>query len=218
MIRRGNRPAARWIASDVSQTRRSIAAMASVPSKGHDPLSLSRLRRAVDRCERFEAEFRGGGAPRIEAYLDGAAGPERLLLLRELLALELDLQRGVTRRQNWTRSRTGSGSRANRAWSTRCSRRSGSRGIDREVTSPVARASASRVRSTRLAFSARTSKPRGTPPPGRRSSPTSPGSSLTHARRSCATYCPSSSNAAARPGNGPASTSISADFRVSSPP
>src|SRR3954453_9715755 len=67
--------------------------MATAPSRGHDPLSLSRLRRAVDRCDRFEAEFRGGAAPRIEAYLEGAEGPERLLLLRELLALELGLHR-----------------------------------------------------------------------------------------------------------------------------
>jgi serine/threonine protein kinase len=67
--------------------------MATAFPKGHDPLSLSRLRRVVDQCERFEAEFSGGGAPRIEAYLEGATGPERLLLLRELLALELHRRR-----------------------------------------------------------------------------------------------------------------------------
>src|SRR5437763_8744085 len=67
--------------------------MATAPSRGPDPLSLSRLRRAVDRCDRFEAEFRGGAAPRIEVYLEGVEGPERLLLLRELLALEMNLHR-----------------------------------------------------------------------------------------------------------------------------
>src|SRR3954468_10612281 len=68
-------------------------AMATASSRGHDPLSLSRLRRAIDRCDQFESDFRRGAKPRIEAYLKEAEGPERLLLLRELLALELQLHR-----------------------------------------------------------------------------------------------------------------------------
>jgi hypothetical protein len=47
-------------------------------------------RRVEDVCKRFEAERKAGQRPRIDVYLAGADGPERLILLRELLALELE--------------------------------------------------------------------------------------------------------------------------------
>ena len=46
----------------------------------------------VDLCERFELEWRGGGTPRIETYLEGIAEGERERLLRELLAVEVELR------------------------------------------------------------------------------------------------------------------------------
>jgi WD40 repeat protein/serine/threonine protein kinase len=50
--------------------------------------------RADEVCDRFEAEWRSGRTPRIEEYLGPVAPPERPALLRELLALELELRRG----------------------------------------------------------------------------------------------------------------------------
>src|SRR5690242_1400472 len=45
-------------------------------------------------CNRFEAAWRGGDRPRIEAYLGEAPEPGRSVLLRELLALELEYRVG----------------------------------------------------------------------------------------------------------------------------
>lgn len=48
----------------------------------------------VDRiCDRFEAEWRGGGRPIIERYLADGAEADRPRLLRELVALEMSLCR-----------------------------------------------------------------------------------------------------------------------------
>jgi WD40 repeat protein len=44
-------------------------------------------------CSRFEAAWKAGGKPRIEEFLDQAAGGERPALLRELVALELACRR-----------------------------------------------------------------------------------------------------------------------------
>jgi WD40 repeat protein/tetratricopeptide (TPR) repeat protein/tRNA A-37 threonylcarbamoyl transferase component Bud32 len=44
-------------------------------------------------CDRFEAAWRSGREPRIELYLDDADGADRPALLRELLALEIELRR-----------------------------------------------------------------------------------------------------------------------------
>src|SRR5262245_49292591 len=44
-------------------------------------------------CRRFEAEWRGGCAPRIEDFLARADPPQRIALFRELLALEVELRR-----------------------------------------------------------------------------------------------------------------------------
>src|SRR5207248_3906184 len=50
--------------------------------------------RSVNRsCERFEAEWRAGGRPQIASYLDSSDPSERSALVRELLALELELRR-----------------------------------------------------------------------------------------------------------------------------
>jgi serine/threonine protein kinase len=50
-------------------------------------------RRVDAACRCFEADWRAGRAPQIEQYLGGVEGLERAALLRELLALELELRR-----------------------------------------------------------------------------------------------------------------------------
>jgi serine/threonine protein kinase/Tfp pilus assembly protein PilF len=47
-------------------------------------------RRVEEVCNRFEAARKAGQRPRIEVYLAGVDEPERAILLRELLALELE--------------------------------------------------------------------------------------------------------------------------------
>jgi serine/threonine protein kinase len=58
---------------------------------GSSPLSLQK--RVDEVCDRFEKAWRNGEGPRIEEYLDDAPEPDRAALLRELLALEIDLRR-----------------------------------------------------------------------------------------------------------------------------
>jgi serine/threonine protein kinase/formylglycine-generating enzyme required for sulfatase activity len=67
------------------------------PDEGitNDSTLLERLERLDVALVRFEAAWRAGASPRIETYLEGAEGPERTLLLRELIALELELARGA---------------------------------------------------------------------------------------------------------------------------
>src|SRR5262245_40071667 len=45
-------------------------------------------------CDRFEAAWRAGDDPRIEEFVGAADEPERLTLLRRLIALEVELRRG----------------------------------------------------------------------------------------------------------------------------
>jgi len=56
-------------------------------------MPASHLRRVVAVCDRYEAEWRAGRRPRIEVFLGAAPEPGRSALLRELLALELELRR-----------------------------------------------------------------------------------------------------------------------------
>jgi serine/threonine protein kinase/tetratricopeptide (TPR) repeat protein len=58
---------------------------------------LARLERLDLALVRFEAAWHAGEGPQIEAYLEGAEGTERSLLLRELMALELELGSGAGR-------------------------------------------------------------------------------------------------------------------------
>jgi serine/threonine protein kinase len=55
------------------------------------PLSLEQ--RVDEACDRFEEAWRAGQGPRIENHLAGVAEPAHGVLLRELLALEIDLRR-----------------------------------------------------------------------------------------------------------------------------
>jgi len=60
----------------------------------NDPeLPLSAARQLDEVCCRFEADLQAGKVPRIEAFLDGAAGVKRRALLRELLAMEVHYRR-----------------------------------------------------------------------------------------------------------------------------
>jgi serine/threonine protein kinase len=61
------------------------------PEAGDD--SLARARRQHLACERFEAAWRNGEAPRIEEFLDAAESSDRHSLAAELLALEIELRR-----------------------------------------------------------------------------------------------------------------------------
>ncbi len=54
---------------------------------------LAQARRVNLACERFEQDWRAGHEPRIEEVLNAAAPDDRQLLLRELLALEIELRR-----------------------------------------------------------------------------------------------------------------------------
>ena len=54
--------------------------------------SLAEFEHVVELCDRYEAAWREGRRPRIEDYLTEALESERALLLRELLALELELR------------------------------------------------------------------------------------------------------------------------------
>ena len=67
--------------------------MSSVDDSESHSLELS-MRERVDRAaDAFEAAWRAGASPRIESHLEGLAESERALLLRELLATELELRR-----------------------------------------------------------------------------------------------------------------------------
>src|SRR5690606_29991265 len=62
------------------------------PAATEETLSIDGARLVNDACERFEGAWRSDGRPRIEDAMAGA-GAGRRLLLRELLALELELRR-----------------------------------------------------------------------------------------------------------------------------
>jgi len=54
-----------------------------------ESLPLSIWRRVNRVCETFEAAWRAGERPRLEAFLEAASGAEGVALLEELLRLEL---------------------------------------------------------------------------------------------------------------------------------
>ena len=52
-----------------------------------------RVIRIDDACDRYEAGWVAGPRPKIEQFLDQVAAIERPSLLRELLAIELEIRR-----------------------------------------------------------------------------------------------------------------------------
>jgi hypothetical protein len=76
--------------------------MSADPQPSSDFRSLSLEKRVDEACDRFEAAWRSGKQPRIEEYLTSADGLERSELLRQLLALEIEL-RSVVGEQPTTR-------------------------------------------------------------------------------------------------------------------
>jgi serine/threonine protein kinase len=60
-------------------------------TRNADPASLTIAKRIDAHCDRFEAEWRAGRQPRLEAFLGDAKSPERSQLFRALLAVELEL-------------------------------------------------------------------------------------------------------------------------------
>jgi serine/threonine protein kinase len=67
--------------------------MSDTNARADEPLPLSGERRVDGACVRFEAAWRTNQRPRIEDHLGDRREPERSLLLRELLRLELDYRR-----------------------------------------------------------------------------------------------------------------------------
>ena len=58
-----------------------------------DPgLAVADLQRIDVACDQFEAAWRAGERPDLESFLSGDPGLLRTQLLRDLLALELDLR------------------------------------------------------------------------------------------------------------------------------
>ncbi len=58
--------------------------------------------RAVDRtCDRFEAAWRAGARPRIEDYLSEVPAADQPTVLRELIALEVELRAGAGEAPRW---------------------------------------------------------------------------------------------------------------------
>jgi eukaryotic-like serine/threonine-protein kinase len=65
---------------------------------GVSPLPLALMDLVDDACDCFEAEWRGGGRPRIETYLSQAPASAISAMLLELLILELELSRATVSR------------------------------------------------------------------------------------------------------------------------
>src|SRR5271165_930838 len=55
-------------------------------------LAIADMQRIDDACDRFESTWRGGDRPDLESFLAGFFEAARTQLLRDLLALELDLR------------------------------------------------------------------------------------------------------------------------------
>jgi serine/threonine protein kinase len=68
--------------------------IAESPPADEDRRPGARARRINAACDHFEAAWCGGQAPRIEDVLAGATEADRPVLLRELIALEVELRRG----------------------------------------------------------------------------------------------------------------------------
>ena len=66
--------------------------------RAEETLSLDRARLVNLACEQFEAAWETDTRPRIEEFLGQAEGPERRILLRELIGLELELRRNLGER------------------------------------------------------------------------------------------------------------------------
>src|SRR5438067_7134694 len=60
--------------------------------KGPDPFQISDLRRVVSACEQLEAAWKEGRRFRIESFLENIGSSGRPWVLRELLALEVELR------------------------------------------------------------------------------------------------------------------------------
>src|SRR6516165_3638848 len=60
---------------------------------GSDSLSPSLLQRVDEICDRFEDAWKADQRPRIEAYLGDTPEPERCVLLRELITLDITYRR-----------------------------------------------------------------------------------------------------------------------------
>src|SRR5262245_54629237 len=66
--------------------------MSNVEPTREEPSDVARLRSIVDACERFEADWRRGYTPRVDAYLDRIESSQRERTIRELLAVEIELR------------------------------------------------------------------------------------------------------------------------------
>jgi serine/threonine protein kinase/WD40 repeat protein len=67
--------------------------MSGSSRSSRESLPLAGEARIDEICDRFEQAWKAGSRPRIEDYLGDCAEPERSVLLRELIALEIDYRR-----------------------------------------------------------------------------------------------------------------------------
>src|SRR6516162_4344462 len=92
-----NRKKLRECRNDLWRDSPEDSALEEVPmSEDHPPISGSlppSLEKRVDNaCDRFEEAWRAEAHPRIEDFLSGFSVPEHPVLLRQLLALEIELR------------------------------------------------------------------------------------------------------------------------------
>src|SRR5262245_9455174 len=90
------RLANRW-AKARANPKNLVARGGNVKDEASTPASLPlTLAGWIDRaCDRYEAEWKAGRRPRIEAYLADVPELERPALLRELLLLEIDFRKAA---------------------------------------------------------------------------------------------------------------------------
>jgi WD40 repeat protein/tRNA A-37 threonylcarbamoyl transferase component Bud32/uncharacterized protein YbaR (Trm112 family) len=67
--------------------------MSKVSQTGDESMSLPTARRVDALCSQFELACKAGSGPRIEDYLSDIPEPARSVLLRELIALDMDYRR-----------------------------------------------------------------------------------------------------------------------------
>ena len=68
--------------------------MSRWPEFAYEPLPFEIQRLVAASCERFEQQWHGERRPPLESFLDGLSTTERAAVLRELVALEVELRSG----------------------------------------------------------------------------------------------------------------------------
>src|SRR5262245_10545169 len=67
--------------------------MNSTPLTGYERLATIAAGRIDEACDRFERAWRSGPRPAIADYMDDVTGPERPILIRELILMDAQYRR-----------------------------------------------------------------------------------------------------------------------------